>query len=108
MQMLGRKQLKLNNKTKTMAKPIVVLYLPNSEYFGPDTSPSELMAIFNGHDDRVKVADGFYDYIWFAFIDEASDVPRLQVFHEKDYTKEQYDDLYKLLKEGINSLKNKE
>jgi hypothetical protein len=32
-------------------------------------------------------------------------VPELEVFNEKDYTNEQYDDLKKLLEEGINSLK---
>lgn len=97
--------MKLNNKTKTMPKPIVVLYLSRSDYFGPDNSPSDLMAIFNGHDDTINVAEGFYDYLWFVFVDEASDVPRLQVFHEKDYTEMQYDELNKMLQEGIDSLK---
>ena len=89
-----------------MPKPIVVLYLPNSEYFGPGISEMHLMAGFNGHDDRIKMAEGFYDYLWFVFVDEASDVPRLHVFHEKDYTEMQYNDLYKMLQEGVNSLKN--
>lgn len=89
-----------------MPKPIVVLYLPNSEYFGPTISPWELMAQFNGHDDRIKMAQGFYDYLWFVFVDHELSAPSIQVFHEKDYTKEQYDDLKKMLEEGINSLKN--
>lgn len=91
-----------------MPKPIVVLYLPNSEYFGPGISAMHVMAGFNGHDDRIKMAEGFYDYLWFVFVDNELSAPELKVFHEKDYTKEQYEDLKKMLEEGISSLKNKE
>lgn len=90
-----------------MPKPIVVLYIPLADFFSRDLPPSQLMAVFNDNHDEIKMPPMFYDYLWFVFVDEASDVPRLQVFHEKDYTKEQYDDLKNMLEEGINSLKNK-
>lgn len=91
-----------------MPKPIVVLYIPSADFFNISLPPSELMAAFNDIHYEIKMPPMFYDYLWFVFVDEESDVPRLQVFHEKDYTKEQYDDLYKMLQEGIGSLKNKD
>lgn len=91
-----------------MAKPIVVLYLPSSDTFGFELAPSDLMAMLNDNDERRKMAPMFYDYLWFVFVNGELIAPELKVFHEKDYTKEQYDDLYKMLQEGIESLKNKD
>lgn len=90
-----------------MPKPIVVLYIPASDYFGPETSPIELMSAFNGNDSRISMAPMFYDYLWFVFVNGELVVPELKVFHEKDYTKTQYDDLRKMLEDGISLLKNK-
>lgn len=91
-----------------MAKPIAVLYVPNADHFGPDVNCGELMAALNGGHHKIEMPSRFCDYLWFVFVNGELVAPELKVFHEKDYTKEQYAELYKLLEEGINSLKNKE
>lgn len=91
-----------------MPKPIVVLYLPWADSFGFDLTPGDLMAMLNDNDERRKMAPMFYDYLWFVFVDNSLNTPKLQVFHEKDYIEAQYDDLKKMLEEGINSLKTKQ
>lgn len=92
-----------------MAKPIVVLYLNHVDTFGPNLSPGELMALLNDNHSDKKMAPMFYDYLWFVFVNGELPAPELKVFHEKDFTKAQYDDLYKMLQDGINELKqNKE
>jgi hypothetical protein len=88
-----------------MPKPIVVLYLPDNDYFGPETSPMDLMAVFNYDGGRIKMPPMFYDYLWFVFVNREIVAPELKVFHEKDYTQIQYDDLRKMLEEGILYLK---
>jgi len=88
-----------------MAKPIVVLYLPCADLFGPSLLPSELMAIFNDSHGEIKMPPMFYDYLWFVFVNGELIAPELKVFHEKDYTEMQYEELNKILQEGINSLK---
>lgn len=88
-----------------MPKPIVVLYLPDAHHFGPD--PGELMSAFNDNHNEIKMAPMFYDYLWFVFVNEELVAPELKVFHEKDYTEAQYDELKSMLEEGIKSLKIK-
>lgn len=86
-----------------MAKPIVVLYLPNADHFGHD--PGELMAAFNDSHRKIKMAPMFYDYLWFVFVNVDLTTPELKVFHEKDYSEEQYNELKRILDDGINYLK---
>jgi len=88
-----------------MPKPIVVLYIPEADFFSPDMPPSELMAMFNDNHDRIKMPEAFYGYLWFVFVDRELRTPDLRVFHEKDYTETQYEELKTMLEEGINSLK---
>lgn len=86
-------------------KPIVVMYIPKSDFFSPKMPPSELMAMFNNDHDRIKMPEAFYDYLWFVFVNGELVAPELKVFHDKDYTETQYEDLKTMIQEGINSLK---
>jgi hypothetical protein len=88
-----------------MRKPIVVLYIPASDFFAPTLPPSELMAAFNDSHPKIKMKESFNDYLWFVFVNTDLNTPELKVFHEKDYTEAQYDELMAVVKEGIGSLK---
>lgn len=86
-------------------KPIVVLYIPRPDYFGDMLYPSDLMAAFNGHHDNIKMPDAFNGYLWFVFVNQDLATPDMRVFHEKDYTEAQYEELKAMVKEGVESLK---
>jgi hypothetical protein len=86
-------------------KPIVVLYIPDADFFSSTLPPSSLMAAFNGHHNSIAMPDSFNGYLWFVFINHELVTPDLRVFHEKDYTEIQYEELRGMLQEGINSLK---
>lgn len=88
-------------------KPIAVLYIPEADFFSTDMPPSTLMAAFNNNHDKILMPEAFYDYLWFVFVDRELRTPDLRVFHEKDYTEMQYEELRVMLKEGINALKTK-
>lgn len=86
-------------------KPIVVLYIPVADFFGSNLLPSDLMAAFNGHHASITMPDAFNGYLWFVFVDQELRTPDMKVFHEKDYTEVQYDELKVILQEGINTFK---
>ncbi len=86
-------------------KPIVVMYIPEADFFSPKMPPSELMAMFNDNHDSIKMPEAFYGYLWFVFVNGELVAPELKVFHEKDYTEAQYEELKTMIQEGINSLK---
>lgn len=87
-------------------KPIVVLYIPVADFFGSTLPPSILMAAFNGQHDSITMPDSFNGYLWFVFVNRELVAPDLRVFHEKDYTEIQYNELKSMLEEGIETLKN--
>lgn len=86
-------------------KPIVVLYIPVADFFGSTLPPSSLMAAFNGQHDSITMPDSFNHYLWFVFVDRELRTPDIRVFHEKDYTETQYEELKSMLQEGVNSIK---
>lgn len=86
-------------------KPIVVLYIPSIDYFGQELTPVDLMAAFNGHHRNITMPDAFNGYLWWVFVDQELRTPNLRVFHEKDYTEMQYDELRSMLEEGMKSIK---
>lgn len=53
-----------------MAKPIACFYAPSSWYVA--LSPSQLMSMFNGYDDKRKVGAAYEEYLWWFFIDDES------------------------------------
>lgn len=91
-----------------MPKTIAVLYIPSDQVFGPDLSSGQLMAIFNGLDDRITMPQGFCDYLWFVFVNSELATPEIKLYHEKHYTDSQYDELYKMLKDGIDALNSEQ
>jgi hypothetical protein len=86
-------------------RPIVVLYIPDANYFGLTLLPSELMAAFNNSHKDITMPEAFNGYLWFVFINRELITPDLRVFHEKDYTEAQYAELKTILEEGINAIK---
>lgn len=87
-----------------MRKPIAVLYIPTETTFGYELSAIDLMQMFNGHDENRKVNEAFYDYLWFVFVDTELNAPKIQVFHEKDFTDIQYDELMQLIETEMSKL----
>lgn len=90
-----------------MAKPIAVLYLPRYDYYGPSADTTTLTRAFNGYDDHIKMPDSFSDYLWFVFENGELVAPELKVFHEKDFTEMQYEELKTMIETSINELKTK-
>jgi hypothetical protein len=76
------------------SKPICVIYFPWPNSF----NPTELMAIFNGWDEgKGKRQEGFEGYLWFCFIKYGIEAPEFQVFHPKDFTDIQFEELKQLV-----------
>lgn len=93
-----------------MAKPICVIYLPSELSLsagGKIITPNDLMSILNGWDDEVLQDRKHFwsDYLWFSFYKHEIDAPEFKVFHEKDFTEIQYEELKKLVLDSINQLK---
>ena len=91
-----------------MIKPIAVLYIPNnvSESTGEQLRTWELAASFNGEDNtRYRVNKELYkDYLWFCFPTDDNDFT-MEVFHPKDFTEIQYNELKQLITNEISNLK---
>ncbi len=96
-----------------MAKPICVIYLPfNFELGnGRDNAPSELMKALNGNfgepksDSRIEYSDYWKDYYWFSFFKDGIDAPEFKVFHEKDFTDIQYQELKSMIETQLEEMK---
>jgi hypothetical protein len=91
-----------------MTKPIAVLYLPSDEYFGPHTRVGDLVAAFNGYHPDIQMPSGFSDYLWFIFVNGELYVPELKVFHEKDFTEIQYEELRQMIEDGVKIIPQQE
>jgi len=98
----------------TDAKPIVVIYLPDNFVIGNGRSdaPMELMRALNGNfgekelNSRIQYSDYWQQYYWFCFTKYDILEPEFKVFYPKDFTEIQYEELKKMVEDGINSLKN--
>lgn len=89
-------------KTKEV-KPIAVIYIPYSDFWGPGMNISDMMALLNGWDERVTFGERFQDYLWFVFVKQSIEAPELQVFHPKDFTEIQQQELKDLVMKHIES-----
>lgn len=93
-----------------MAKPIAILYIPETfrvSRGGKEANAAmELMELLNdgyGSPKADRTTRGFWnDYYWFVFSDPQIDAPRLEVFHEKDFTEIQFNELKELVLAKIN------
>lgn len=89
-----------------MAKPICVLYIPNSYTMynsGRKNDPSELMRILNGVDDNTSKPTLYWqDYYWFCFHKEGITEPEIQCFYEKDFTAVKFEELKKFIENHLN------
>lgn len=89
---------------ETAAKPIAVLYLPENIFFDQNESVASMMATLNAWGDEGKPAPGLEGYLWFVFKKRDLETPELQVFHPKDFTEIQFQELKQLV---INNLPTK-
>jgi len=92
-----------------MAKPICVIYLPDELALsggGKIINPSDLMNLLNGWGDKDKYrhTDYWQDYLWFSFYKDGITEPEFKVFHEKDFTEIQYEELKQLVLNSIESV----
>ncbi len=90
-----------------MSKPICVIYLPYSLDGGNGRmlTPVDLMSALNGRDDSKHKPDDYWkDYLWFSFYKDDIIAPEFQVFHEKDFTEIQYEELKELLEKSLTEL----
>jgi len=87
-----------------MPKPICIIYLPTDFNLPGISSPTHLAYALNGWEYKTEQRPEIKEYLWFCFTKEGITAPEFQVFHEKDFTEIQYNELKELI---INELKNK-
>jgi hypothetical protein len=83
-----------------MIKPICVIYLPvDSPIYdgGQQLTPVEVMSALNGWDKKSEQREEFKDYLWFSFQKQGIGSPEFQVFHPKDFTEIQFNELKQLV-----------
>lgn len=88
-----------------MAKPICVIYFPETMQttLGDRGWIYNYMRFLNGEKDLpMKSSDYFTEYYWFCFYKYEIDAPEFEVFHEKDFTDIQYNELKELVLKSIN------
>lgn len=90
-------------------KPICVIYLPDNFDLsdGRDMASNRLMSILNGWDEKVVMDRRNYweGYLWFCFPKLNIDAPEFQVFHPKDFTEIQYQELKDMVMKELTNLK---
>lgn len=95
-----------------MAKPIVVMYIPEHGYFTtPNMNASEaaikLTRTLNGgfgqpmEDPGITYPDYWKDYYWLVFPKCDIDEPQLQVFYDKDFTPIKFEELKKFIEDAL-------
>lgn len=91
-------------------KPIVLMHIPTNLDVGEGrpVSPVSLMNIFNGWDEHRKPHADFLDYLWLVFDKPYLEAPEIQVFHPKDFTDIQYNELKNLVEEKLKELQSKD
>lgn len=102
-----------------MAKPIVVMYIPENGYFDTNgvtdmnTIVHSLMSQLNGNygrsivdgDTKIIAPDYWKDYYWFVYPKRDIDEPQLQVFYEKDFTPIKFEELKKFIEDTLKAEK---
>lgn len=91
-----------------MIKPIAVVYIPRYalEFGMGIANPSEIAAGFNGEESKFTFNRELYkDYLWFCF--PTDNEFKIEVFHPKDFTEIQYNELKELITNEIKNLKTK-
>lgn len=90
-------------------KPICVMYFPNnfSLMGGRMLDPLALMKELNGWRDYDRdPKDPFGGYVWWCFFKDGITAPELQVFHPKDFTESNYQELKELVLNHIQNIDN--
>lgn len=92
-------------------KPICVIYFPDSFYTNKERHwIYEYMRYLNGEqsDGSIKWSDRkdyWNQYYWFCFYKQDITEPELQVFHPKDFTEANYQELKDLVMKEIEKIK---
>lgn len=96
-----------------MAKPIAIIYFPEEFYVGSGRRDwiYQYMHQLNGEPDATTAIkperkDYYTDYYWFCFYKGGITEPELKVFHEKDWTEIQQNELKQLIIKSINEQKH--
>lgn len=93
-----------------MAKPIVIIYLPENFVIagGKQNAPMLLMEALNGSfgdkkeaSDKIIYNDYWKDYYWFSFYDYEIETPRFEVFYDKDFTEASFEELKQTVLDAI-------
>lgn len=87
-----------------MAKPICVIYFPDNFYDERDRSwIYDYMWFLNGEKSKGRKTPSQYftQYYWFCFHKEGITEPEFKVFHEKDFTEIQFEELKKMVLDAI-------
>lgn len=94
-----------------MAKPICIIYFPEN-YSSVIPSNNnwiyEYMGFLNGEggkNSKWEKSDYFTDYYWFCFYKYDINAPEFQVFHEKDFTDIQYQELKEMITRNLETQK---
>lgn len=88
-----------------MSKPIAIIYFP--DIFDPVLKSGwiyEYMAALNGESvdpGKWNFKHDYSDYHWFCFYKYDIQEPQIQVFHEKDFTEIQYQELKKIIQDSL-------
>jgi len=93
-----------------MAKPIVVIYLPDSFSIRGERGglAMQLMGILNGFaDEKYKSSDYWKDYYWFCFTKHGIGAQEFEVFYEKDFTDVKFEELKQIVLTSIEQIKLK-
>lgn len=87
-------------------RPIAIIYFPYEFSFsesGHKIKPLDLMQNFNGMD-RNNPHEPLGGYLWFCFHKEGITEPEFKVFHTKDFTKIEYNELKELVLNQFNNV----
>ncbi len=92
-----------------MAKPIAVIYFPKDfslSKSGLKLDVNELMKELNQWSEfkKLQPLQGVSDYLWFCFVDYNIDTPKLQVFHPKDISDIEIEELKQLVLNNLPKL----
>jgi len=91
----------------TEVKPIAVIYFPDQYYEKNNRNwIYEYAAALNGEKlGRWNLSTDFSDYHWFCFYKIDIDAPALVVYHPKDFTEIQFQELRDMVIKEIDNLK---
>lgn len=87
-------------------KPIAIIYFPYDFSFGKGCkviSPLDLMQHFNGWQEQSNHREPIGGYLWFCFFKESLTDPEFKVFHSKDFTEIEYNELKEMVLKEIQN-----